>query len=249
MGDICSSFANQEVNRTLSTKEKIPSTILCNLTGVSDLVDLWVIKNKKPRILYACSTSRSREQSTKRRSCSENMWKVCLFFSQNKNIYDYQTWHEVRKGLWAFFLIVLSGCWLAGRANSDHTVVVVVKWRHHANVPLHRDCFSCIILRYWLSQCCVFARTRSARCPEVSFLSWRMGRTATPWSALSVRGSSASSAPKISEKTNGWRTVNSHTRTKALPMRHRAGFLTRMRPGTPRKRLSIFGSCTELRCS
>ena len=37
-------------------------------------------------ILCARSTSRSREQSTKRRSRSENMWKVCLFYSQNNKI-------------------------------------------------------------------------------------------------------------------------------------------------------------------
>ena len=39
----------------------------------TDIVDLWVIKIKKPIILCARSTSRSREQSTKRRSRSENM--------------------------------------------------------------------------------------------------------------------------------------------------------------------------------
>ena len=39
------------------------------------------------------------------------MQKVCLFFSQNNEFYDYQTWetffldiYDVRKGLWAFFL-------------------------------------------------------------------------------------------------------------------------------------------------
>ena len=28
--------------------------------------------------------------------------------------------HEVRKGLWAFFLVVLCECWLAEQVNSDH---------------------------------------------------------------------------------------------------------------------------------
>ena len=37
-------------------------------------------------ILCARSTSRWSEQSTKRRSCSENMWEVCLFYSQNNKI-------------------------------------------------------------------------------------------------------------------------------------------------------------------
>ena len=42
-------------------------------------VHLWVIETKKPMILCARSTSRSREQSKKHRWSSENMWKVCLF--------------------------------------------------------------------------------------------------------------------------------------------------------------------------
>ena len=43
---------------------------------ISDLVDLWVIKIKKNLILCARTTSRSREQSRKRKSSSENMRKV-----------------------------------------------------------------------------------------------------------------------------------------------------------------------------
>ena len=95
--------------------------------------NLWVIKIKKPTILCACSTSRSREQSTKRRSRSVNMRKVCLFYSRNNKIVRLSNmadtfWeiHAVRKGLWAFFLIVLFGCWLAAQTlitwyiHTDH---------------------------------------------------------------------------------------------------------------------------------
>ena len=57
-----------------------------SVIGFSFLVELWVIKIKKPMILCARSTSRSREQSTKRISRSENMRKVCLFYSQNNKI-------------------------------------------------------------------------------------------------------------------------------------------------------------------
>ena len=53
------------------------------MIGFSDLDDLWVIKIKKPMILCAHSTSRSSEQSTKRRSRSGSMRKVCLFSSQS----------------------------------------------------------------------------------------------------------------------------------------------------------------------
>ena len=52
-------------------------TSCCHTIAFSDLVDLWVIKMKKPMILCARSTSRSREQ---------NMWKVCYFYGQNKKI-------------------------------------------------------------------------------------------------------------------------------------------------------------------
>ena len=84
---------------------------VCSCDRISDLVDLWVIKIKKPMILCAHSTSRSREQNTKRRSSSENTWKVCLFYSQNNkivwlsNMANILVWEiqEVRKGLWSFY--------------------------------------------------------------------------------------------------------------------------------------------------
>ena len=57
-----------------------------HVIGFSDLVDLWVIKIRKPMILCARRMSRSREQSKKRRSRSENMRKVCLFYSHNNKI-------------------------------------------------------------------------------------------------------------------------------------------------------------------
>ena len=44
-----------------------------NVIGFFDLADLWVIKIKKSMILCARRTSRSREQSTKRRSRSKNI--------------------------------------------------------------------------------------------------------------------------------------------------------------------------------
>ena len=60
-------------------------------------------------ILCARSLSRSREQSAKRRSSSENMWKVSLYYSQNNKIVwlsnmadTFLEIQEVRKGLWAF---------------------------------------------------------------------------------------------------------------------------------------------------
>ena len=71
-----------------------------------DLVDLWVIQIKKAMILCARSTSRSREQNTKRTSYSENMivkdGRDCIIIKHSRHITG--VIHEVRKGLWASFL-------------------------------------------------------------------------------------------------------------------------------------------------
>ena len=57
-----------------------------HVIGFTDVVDLWVTKIKKLMILCARSTSRSREQRTKRRSRSENVRMAGLFYSQNNKI-------------------------------------------------------------------------------------------------------------------------------------------------------------------
>ena len=112
-----------------------PAHFLCQADGTKTRAQFWgwvvifyiwcnvrkalntsnrAIKIKKPMILCARSTSRSREQSTKRRSCSENMRMVCLFHSQNNkiewlsNMADTITRRAKVYGL--FFLIVLSEC-------------------------------------------------------------------------------------------------------------------------------------------
>ena len=44
--------------------------------------------------------------------------------------------HEVRKGFWAFFLIVLFGCWLAGQTNGE---VSDPTWRNYGfGIPTTR---------------------------------------------------------------------------------------------------------------
>ena len=112
----------------------------------SDSRPRWFVGNqdkKKPMILCARSTSRSREQSTKRRSRSENMWKVCLFYNQyNKiswlsNMADtfFEKFTKRAKVCGLFFLTVLFGRWLAEQAICDHVVLlsdvssVKTKWK------------------------------------------------------------------------------------------------------------------------
>ena len=58
--------------------------VLHDVFGFSDLIDLWIIKIKRPIIL--CARSSSSEQSTKPRSHSESMREVCLLYSRNNKI-------------------------------------------------------------------------------------------------------------------------------------------------------------------
>ena len=68
-------------------------------------------------------TLRSREQSTKRRTSRENMWKVCLYIGQNNKIFwlpnmtDTFVWeiHEVRKGVVCFSWLCFSDADWLGR--------------------------------------------------------------------------------------------------------------------------------------
>ena len=93
------------------------------------LLDLWVVKIKKPMILCAHSMSRLRQHSTKRRTRSKNMWKVCLFYSQNNRIVSIikhgrhiflTNSRGAQRYVLLLFLIVLFGCLLAGQTNSNH---------------------------------------------------------------------------------------------------------------------------------
>ena len=54
--------------------------------GFFDHVDLWVIKMKSPWSFGHVVCRFASEQSAKHRSLSEDMWKVCLFYSQNNKI-------------------------------------------------------------------------------------------------------------------------------------------------------------------
>ena len=69
-------------------------------------------------ILCARSLSRSREQSAKRRSSSENMWKVSLYYSQNNKIVWLSNMADIifrnsggaQRFVGFCFLVVLFGC-------------------------------------------------------------------------------------------------------------------------------------------
>ena len=117
-----------------------------HVIGSSDPVDVWVIKIKKPMILCASSTSRSREQSTKRRSHSENV--QCVWLSNMADTFFWEN-HEVRKGLWAFFLDctlrMLIG-W-AGKLRSRgcrDTQMLVYDWK-----ALHINQYVVILVWMW----------------------------------------------------------------------------------------------------
>ena len=78
-------------------------------------------------ILCACKISTLSEQSTKCRSCSGNLQKVCskslfkitsVWLSNRRAHFGGNSWGAQVYGL--FFLIVLFECWLAGQTTSDH---------------------------------------------------------------------------------------------------------------------------------
>ena len=70
--------------RSRNVKSSVSSTILeKHFKCGSDLIDLWVIKIKKPMILCVRSTS-----STKRRSCERFDHSI----TKITRLYDYQTW-------------------------------------------------------------------------------------------------------------------------------------------------------------
>ena len=113
----------------------------------SDFIDLWIIEIEKPIILCTCSTSRSSEQSMIHRSRSKNMWKVCLFYSQNtkivwlSNMADtfFEKFPKCAKVCGLFFLIVLFGCWLVMQT----TLITWYEWPTNlAGLGWHHHCCS-----------------------------------------------------------------------------------------------------------
>ena len=108
-----------------------------HVVGFYDLVDLWVIKIKKP-IILCTRTSKSSEQSMKLRSLSENSWKLCYFIVKVIRLCDYQTWqtHFCRnsRGAQRFVGIFCSWlcfreCWLLSRQTRSHGMEVKGQWR------------------------------------------------------------------------------------------------------------------------
>ena len=78
-------------------------------------------------ILCARSTSRPRDQSTKRRHEARTYERFVYSIVKIAKLYDHQTWqtHLLRnlrgaqRCMGLFFLIVLFGCWLARQKNYD----------------------------------------------------------------------------------------------------------------------------------
>ena len=138
-----------------------------HVIGFSDLVDLWVIKLKKPMILCARSTSRSREQRTKRRLSSENTWKVCLFCSENNTILWWpnmadtflEKFTRCARVYGPFFCLTAHfGCWLAGqnihdyRLDSHQTRITCLSYSHqHSYIFLCSVIFSALYFSTLLS--------------------------------------------------------------------------------------------------
>ena len=101
---------------------------ICWASGIWHLASgneyLW--DDKKTPVIQR---DQSREQSTKCRSRSENMWISSIIVNTTR-FYVYQTWRSIclrnppgaQRFVGIFFLVVLFGCWLAGQTNSYHMV-------------------------------------------------------------------------------------------------------------------------------
>ena len=105
-------------------------------------LDLWVIKIKKPMILCARIASAFLVLFTWSRSRIYESFVYSTVIITRFNDYQTRQTHfrgnnEARKDLWAFFLIVLLGRWLAGQANSGHTD------HHFTRLSLPLECVLC----------------------------------------------------------------------------------------------------------
>ena len=93
----------------------------------ASIVDLWVMKIKKPMILCVRSMS---VDHVNRAQNADHAARTCERFVYSRvkmtRLYDYQTWQThfggnsrcAQRFVGFYFLVVLFGCWLAGRANS-----------------------------------------------------------------------------------------------------------------------------------
>ena len=115
---------------------------LYHVIGFSALVDLWVIKIKKPMILCALYIEITWTEDETQITQRQDTWKVCLFLSQNNKIEwlskmadtFLEKFTRCAKVCGLFFLIVRLGCWLAGQANFNH---VILGWIFLVSTPWH----------------------------------------------------------------------------------------------------------------
>ena len=100
--------------------------------GVSDLVDLWVIKIKSPwsfsRVVRQNQVNRARTADHTARTCE----RFVPYITKITRSYDCQTWQtffekftKCPKVCGLFSSIVFYGCWLAGQAIFDHMTILL----------------------------------------------------------------------------------------------------------------------------
>ena len=117
---------NQKPSDVISEKWKDFLSHVSHVIGFYALVDLWVIRIKRPMILCARSTSRSRHVNRARnagqaaRTCEglSNMTNTFCFVFEKFVFEKFTKCAKVYELF--FFLIALYGCWLAGQTNSGH---------------------------------------------------------------------------------------------------------------------------------
>ena len=122
--------SNRKVNHTCLANpfnKKSAQNVFLWLRGSCDLIvrPRWFVgKDKKSLWSFAHVVRRDHVNRARNADHAEGLIERFVYFIVRiTRLFDYQTWRtlfeilEVRKGLWAFFLIVLFRCWLAAQTS------------------------------------------------------------------------------------------------------------------------------------
>ena len=122
-----------------------------HVIGFSDLVDLWVIKIKKPMILCARSTPRTRDAEHAARTYESFVYSIVKITNMTDTFCCCWEIYEVRKGLWAFFLIVFLGMLIgwAGKLRSRDNKAANTVQGSFSFAPTISS--RCLVYPHWLS--------------------------------------------------------------------------------------------------
>ena len=100
----------------------------------ASIVDLWVMKIKSPWsfVCVVCplitwtehKTQITQREHVKGLFIRESKWQDCMIIKHVRQTHFGRNSRGAQRCVGLYFLVVLFGCWLAGRANSDHVLLI-----------------------------------------------------------------------------------------------------------------------------